>query len=677
MHTSTSLRWLVVAVSAAMLLAVAAACTETVEVPGETVFIEKEVIKEVQVPGETVVVKEEVVKTVEVPGETVVKEVVKTIEVPGETVVVEKEVVKTVEVPGQTVVQEVVKEVQVESDRFVRNVNGELVENPQYGGSVAVSTSWMNEQFDPFYGAGTDLSLHFVLEQMADMNWSLPPALRIRDIKHVVGELAESWEISPDFLTYTFHIRPDVHWDDKAPMNGRELTAHDFEYTWHRNLGFPEKYGFTEPGNFWWFSPVAAETVTATDDRTLVVKAHTAKVDTIERLLGLWQCAGCRVVPKEVIEEYGDMKEWQNVAGTGPFRIADVVPDSTVTLTKNPNYWQNDPSHPALKNPIPYIDELKVHKITDMALVLAGLRSGQLAMTPAEGFNLARSTSLMRTNPEMTVVKIRGRQAWTPVMIGTRDPFTDKNVRIAMQKAINVTEVNFAYYGGDGDPNPYGIIPPGGGEAIYTPYEEWPDEVKWSYEYDPDEAGKLLDEAGFPRGTDGVRFSVGWDACSACGHDIDLALLVTTYWDEIGVDVTVNQIADPTVFYASSREGTSSEIHSGYPRHSDKYLPGRVRRHAQEPWKNSWGTSNPEYDALEAEINETADPKEFNRIIKEMNLRYIEEMWSISLPVIPDYMLHQPWLKGYLGQCGGSPEWCTEILAFMWVDQELKGDMGH
>ena len=50
MHTSTSLRWLVVAVSAAMLLAVAAACTETVEVPGETVFIEKEVIKEVQVP---------------------------------------------------------------------------------------------------------------------------------------------------------------------------------------------------------------------------------------------------------------------------------------------------------------------------------------------------------------------------------------------------------------------------------------------------------------------------------------------------------------------------------------------------------------------------------------------------------------------------------------------------
>ena len=56
-----------------MLLAVAAACSsETIEIPGETVVVEKEVIKEVMVPGETVVVEKEVVKTVEVPGQTVV-----------------------------------------------------------------------------------------------------------------------------------------------------------------------------------------------------------------------------------------------------------------------------------------------------------------------------------------------------------------------------------------------------------------------------------------------------------------------------------------------------------------------------------------------------------------------------------------------------------------------------
>ena len=71
MLTSNSLRWLVVFAGAIMLLAVAAACSsETVEVPGETVVVEKEVIKTVEVPGETVTV--EVVKEVQVPGETVV-----------------------------------------------------------------------------------------------------------------------------------------------------------------------------------------------------------------------------------------------------------------------------------------------------------------------------------------------------------------------------------------------------------------------------------------------------------------------------------------------------------------------------------------------------------------------------------------------------------------------------
>ena len=79
MRISTSMRWLVVAVSAAMLLAVAAACSsETIEVPGETIVVEKEVIKEVQVPGETVVVEKEVVKTVEGPERVVVKEVLVT-----------------------------------------------------------------------------------------------------------------------------------------------------------------------------------------------------------------------------------------------------------------------------------------------------------------------------------------------------------------------------------------------------------------------------------------------------------------------------------------------------------------------------------------------------------------------------------------------------------------------
>ena len=139
MPTSTLLRWLVVAVSAAMLLALAAACSaETIEVPGETVIVEKVVTETVEVPGQTVV--KEVIKEVQVPGETIVVEkvVTETVEVPGQTVVVEKVVTETVEVPGQTVTVEVVKEVQVPGQTII--VEKEVVKTVEVPGETVVVT---------------------------------------------------------------------------------------------------------------------------------------------------------------------------------------------------------------------------------------------------------------------------------------------------------------------------------------------------------------------------------------------------------------------------------------------------------------------------------------------------------------------------------------------------------
>ena len=77
MPETRTFRWTVIAAGAALLLLLVAACTREVQVPGETVVVEKEVVKTVEVPGETVVVEKVVTETVEVPGETITKEVVK------------------------------------------------------------------------------------------------------------------------------------------------------------------------------------------------------------------------------------------------------------------------------------------------------------------------------------------------------------------------------------------------------------------------------------------------------------------------------------------------------------------------------------------------------------------------------------------------------------------------
>ena len=250
-----------------MLLAVVAACAgETVEVPGETVVVEKVVTETVEVPGETVVVEKEVIKTVEVPGETVTKEVVKevmvpgeTVEVPGQTVVVEKEVVKTVEVPGETVVveKEVVKTVEVPGEtvvvtkevavpvEVVREVpsgknyvtdptTGKVVTAPQYGGTLTFAAKLEPPSTDPVLGIGGSRGVTGVAERLGIVNWGLDReefdlSSLFHSLSEYKGHLAESWE-TPDDTTIVLNIRQGVHWHDKPPMNGRELTAKDIEY---------------------------------------------------------------------------------------------------------------------------------------------------------------------------------------------------------------------------------------------------------------------------------------------------------------------------------------------------------------------------------------------------------------------------------------------------------------
>ena len=290
-----------------MLLAVAAACAgETVEVPGETVVVEKEVIKEVMVPGETVVVEKIVTETVEVPGETVVQEVVKTVEVPGETVVVEKEVVKTVEVPGQTVVVEKVVVQEVPGKKYVTDpTTGKAVSAPQYGGTITyVVKSLAQHPFDSYLSTNSVGFVGGVVEKLGIKDWALnrdkyPFGGYMTPLYALRGALAESWDISPDGLTYTFHIRKGVKWHDKAPMNGRELTADDVVYNFHRYTATGS--GFTEP------SPVAGElgkvqfeSITATDKYTVDFKLKQPYLRAVNVIMD-WQAV--LMYAPEVIKE--------------------------------------------------------------------------------------------------------------------------------------------------------------------------------------------------------------------------------------------------------------------------------------------------------------------------------------------------------------------------------------
>ena len=459
MRISTSMRWLVVVAGAAMLLAVAAACagetvevpgetvvvekvvTETVEVPGETVVVEKEVIKtvevpgetvtkevvkEVMVPGETVVVKEEVIKTVEVPGETVTvevvkevqvpgetvvveKEVVKTVEVPGETVVVEKEVVKTVEVPGQTVVVEKVVVQEVPGKKYVTDpTTGKVVTAPEYGGTLTFATLIEPANADTHFLHLPALVSGHTVEKLGMMDWAIDRDIfsfrnSYMTLSVFIPHLAESWD-TPDPLTIIFNIRKGVKWQDKAPMNGREFTADDVVFNFQRLLGLGD---FAEAGPSPWTalrpSAESIESITATDKYTVVIKLEEPNSEALAQFLG--QGLTYMNAP-EVIQQHGDVKDWRNLVGTGPYFLTDWTEGSSITLHKNPDYWKDDEKYPG--NRLPYIDEIQGLFIKEEATRLAGLRSGKIDFMGAPaGFSDITSVevleSLQKSNPEIVL----------------------------------------------------------------------------------------------------------------------------------------------------------------------------------------------------------------------------------------------------------------------------------
>ena len=335
-------------------------------------------------------------------------------------------------------------------------------------------------------------------------------SINVQTSEYIVPLLAESWE-QPDPLTVILHVRKGVYWHDKPPMNGRELTADDFVYNFHRATGTGS--GFTEPGQHAKFLGYdVIESITATDKYTVEFKL---KEDvTGKTFFGGFNIAQViaasyysDIYPPEVIEEHGDAKDWRTIVGTGPFMLTDYVLDSSVTYKKNPNYWGNDPKYP--ENRLPYIDEMRILIIPEPATRMAALRTGKVDIVGAGHDSRIRSIdqveSLARTNPEIVLTKIWDRSDNSFGFSLTKEPFDDLRVRQAMNMSLDHETINATYFKGYGNWEPQGILS-SDMTGYTTPFAEWPEEVKKYYTYDPEGAEALLDAAGLPRGADGIRF---------------------------------------------------------------------------------------------------------------------------------------------------------------------------
>ena len=557
----------------------------------------------------------------------------------------------------------------MEKEMVLDPTTGKMVSAPEYGGTLTWGDAAGAPHCDPHIHGWGPRAITLVGEKLGLGNWAADRAeVTFADpytpLRFVTGALAESWEMV-DPLTYVFHIRKGVRWHDKAPMNGREFVAQDVVYNLHRYTGSGS--GFTEPGAATPIASIPFESITASDDATVVFKLTAPKVDLPELLLVNWWIF---MLPPEVIEQHGDLTDCDNMVGTGPYMLTEWVEGSSITYSKNPDYWDYDEKYP--ENRLPYIDQINRLIMPEKATQLAALRSGKLDYIGQSGggqLQAAQVKTLQRTNPEIVVYPWVFRSE-TSVAFNMRhpSPFQDIRVRKAMQMAIDLETINNTYFGGFGMTKPQGIIGDGL-KGFFVPFEEWSEATRKVFTYDPEGAEALLDEAGYPRGADGIRFKAVHNPLP--GWDMGYQEIAVEYWDAIGVDVEI-RTHEGTQLSGLITDGTYEGMtfmdlgNDADPNVLlDRLTIGMV-----------WGRTGHEDPVMDAKAKAAmAAPtlEEQQRLTAEADIYMIEQHWYIWGPKVPQFEAVQPWVIGFNGEIFFGTHSPFERL---WIDSALKSEMG-
>ena len=551
---------------------------------------------------------------------------------------------------------------------------GKMVTAPEYGGTLTFGTAWEPPNSDPWQGAPGEVAWMFTNEKLATGDWAMDRQrfnfpIRLMPDFAIRGQLAESWE-QTDPVTLTVRIRSGVHWHDKAPMNGRELTAKDVEYNWHRYLGLGSGYTEVSPFVAQWshLDDVSIESVTATDDHTVVFRLKEPNLGAKRTILYHYTS---NIMPPEVIEEHGDLLDWRNLVGTGPYELVDWVEGSSLTFTKNPNYWAFDEKYP--DNRLPYIDEIAYLIMPEESTRVAALRSGQIdylgTFTSSNINSLDVVADLRRTNPDIEVWPFYGSGIGLAMNLAV-EPTNDIRVRHAIQMALDVEAINDGYWQGTGrtTPEAYTAIDIVG---YSPPFAEWPEEIKKFYRHNPAEAEKLLDEAGYPRGAGGIRLKTNIEVRDI--YDVNVFEILAEQLLEVGIDVDLQVM--PSADWVHGIQNHDYESMTAAPQGNSWGIMTPLAHSVSTSGWNPAGVSNPEYDALvEAALN--ASTVEEQQLASQrallLMLRNHYYVWAGKGAM---FIVNQPWLKGYNGEVVLGEAY-GPVVARLWLDLDLKKSMG-
>lgn len=425
------------------------------------------------------------------------------------------------------------------------------------------------------------------------------------------GDFAEAWTAIND-TTYEFKLRRGIKWQNSPPVNGREVLASDVVFSLD-HLKDPK----TKSQNAYLLESVTR--IEAVDNYTvrLTLKEPYAP------LLTYLGTGSAPIVAREIIEKDGDLNT--TVVGAGPFRFTAYQRGSKVTVERNPDYFQADQV---------YLDGIEVAFIRDSGTRLGAFRTGALHVYEPV---LAQLDDFKRSMPR-DLRSAEGRGSFHRLMFNAKlKPWDDVRVRKAVSLAIDRDDYVKTTVGGHGVWA--SVIPARFGDfALPQP------EVRRLLPFDPDQAKRLLADAGYPNG---LKTKLSTSLGAGGTQTPEFSELVILYLKKIGIEAELKMMEHPA--FLASWQDHSFEIAVRIPANDDDPNGYTHALYGTGATRNAGQVSDPKLDALLREQQRAPDPNKRRDIFHQIE-RYMlsEAYWEVPLEQQASTTFWYPQLQGFV-----------------------------
>lgn len=471
--------------------------------------------------------------------------------------------------------------------------------SPKPGGTLKVGWNYAGGTFDPHKGIvhGPD---YWVIKLVYDTLVELDQDLDI------IPELAHSWEVSDDGLTYTFHLVEGVRFH-----NGRELTSADVLYSFERLLD-PET-GASRRANY-----ADIDNIATPDPYTVIFQLSSPNAVFLTQLTQ----AAASVVAEEGVEEFGDLS--QNEAGSGPFILRGAKDDGTIVIEKNPDYFVAG---------LPYLDGVVFTTVPDNQARNTAVRTGDLDLITHVTDNYI---SLLRQDANVVIPEGDGSsgQFFSFIMNIRQAPFDDVKVRQAISYALDRETLTRIGLDGEGFALTGATLAPWHWAAIDTVFTG----------ADMETAKRLMSESSHPDG-----FSFTLRVWSPQQFAVRAAQIIQAALEPLNIKVTIDQQGDWATYWGAVTGATYDATLQGFGGNIDPH-DFLFEAFREGGGRNVMGYSNPRVEQLLADGLRVTDRDERKAIYGKLQHILLEDSPQVFIWNQKQSEAHQSYVKGFYHQ---------------------------